>query len=395
MPPAPSRLLVIAIDRLPAWILPPYGATWVAMPTLTALSGRGLVFDRVLATTDDAQATLSDLIGGLAGAHVVTDAPWLMTATQADGVALPAAMQIVEAVPKAAVEAEPEATSLARLCAAAADAVARGSQRIVVHAAALGIAWDAPEDFVAAYQDPDDPPPPPGAAVPDFVATADTDPDLLVGIRHVFAAQLTLLDRCLAALLDAAGDGPWTVLVVGLRGIGLGLHGRVGAGDMPPYGELIHLPAILVDARGRMAAQRFGGLVTPADLAATVRELVEGSAMADVPREPWQGVSLARLLDEWSPAGRDRVVTTTRGGAAIVTRGWQAIAPAAPTADATAAPAVRLYAKPDDFFELCDVADRCPHEVEELGSLLAAVAAGDLSLAWTIPLSPAAEQGQG
>jgi len=73
MPPIPSRLLVVAIDRLPAWILPPYGATWVAMPTLTALAGRGLVFERFLATTDDAQTTFGDLVGGLAAAHVVTD----------------------------------------------------------------------------------------------------------------------------------------------------------------------------------------------------------------------------------------------------------------------------------------------------------------------------------
>lgn len=392
MPPTPSRLLVIAIDRLPAWILPPYGATWVAMPTLTALAGRGLVFERVLAMTDDARTTLDDLIGGLAGAHVVTDDPRFMAVSRTDAMPAPVAVQVVEAKPKAAAEAEPEATSLARLFAAAADAAARGAQRIVVHATSLGIAWDAPEDFVAAYQDPDDPPPPPGAAVPDFVATADVDPDLLVGIRHVFAAQLTLLDRCLAALLDAAGDGPWTVLVVGLRGIGLGLHGRVGAGDMPPYGELIHLPAILVDAEGRMAAQRFGGLVTPADLAATVRELIEGGATAGGSCEPWQAVSLAKLFDDWSPAGRDRVVTTTRGGTAIVTRGWQAIAP---TADATAVPGVRLYAKPDDFFELCDVADRCSQEVEEFTTLLAAVAAGDLPCAWKTPLSPAAEQGHG
>jgi hypothetical protein len=56
---------------------------------------------------------------------------------------------------------------------------------------------------------------------------------------------------------------------------------------------------------------------------------------------------------------------------------------------------MRLYAKPDDFFELCDVADRCPEVVDELAVLLAAVAAGDLPRAATAPLSPAAEQGHG
>ena len=394
MPPIPSRLLVIAIDRLPAWILPPYGATWVAMPTLTALAGRGLVFDRLYATTDDARETLVDLIGGLNDATLVTDDPRLAAAGSMAGIQAHAAVRVVEAMPKATAEAEPEATTLARLFAAAADAVGRGSQRLVVHASGLGVTWDAPEDFVAAYQDPDDPPPPPGAAVPDFVAGADVDPDRLVGIRHVFAAQLTLLDRCLAGLLEAAGDGPWAVLVVGLRGIGLGLHRRVGPGDMPPYGELVHLPAILVDAEGRMAAQRFAGLTTPADVGATLRELAGDAAPAEQPREPWQGRSLTPLLTDWSSPGRDRVVATTRGGDAIVTRGWQAIAPREPTDASGTAACVRLYAKPDDFFELCDVADRCPQEVEELGGLLATLAAGDLRQAWTAPLSPGVELGQ-
>ena len=394
MPPIPSRLLVIAIDRLPAWILPPYGATWVAMPTLTALAGRGLVFDRLYATTDDAQGTLVDLIGGLEDAALVTDDPRLAIAGPMDGLQAHATVQVVEALPKATAEAEPEATTLARLFAAAADAVARGSRHLIVHASALGIAWDAPEDFLAAYQDPDDPPPPPGAAVPDLVAGADTDPDLLVGIRHVFAAQLTLLDRCLAGLLGAAGDGPWTVLVVGLRGMGLGLHRRVGAGDMPPYSELIHLPAILVDADGRMAAQRFAGLATPADLGATLLEMLGNAAAAELPHEPWQGRSLAPLLAAWSSQGRDRVIATTRGGDAIVTSGWQAVAPREP-ADASAASSVRLYAKPDDFYELCDVADRCPQEVDELAGLLAMLAAGDTRQAWATPLSPAVERGHG
>lgn len=393
MPPTESRLFVIAIDRLPAWILPPYGATWVAMPALTALAGRGVVFDGLHATTDDARATWADIIGGIEVSDVVTDAAWLGAAGGPDGGRVPANVRVVEAVPKANAEAEPEATNLARLFAAAADTVARGARRIAVLATSLGVAWDAPEDFVAAYHDPDDPPPPPGAAVPDFVATADTDPDLLVGIRHVFAAQLTLLDRCIAALLDAGGDEPATVLVVGLRGIGLGLHGRVGPGDMPPYGELVHVPAILVDAGGRMAAQRFGGLITPADLRATLRDLVLPAADAAGPGEPWHGGSVAKLFDDWSMSGRDRVVVTTRGGDAIVTPGWQAITPAAePGADASG---VRLYAKPDDFFERCDVADRCPHEAEEFAGLLSAVAAGDRSRAWKGPLSQAAEQGQG
>ena len=47
------------------------------------------------------------------------------------------------------------------------------------------------------------------------------------------------------------------------------------------------------------------------------------------------------------------------------------------------------FAKPDDAFELNDVADRCPAVTEEL----AALAGADPSQAWTVPLSNAARNG--
>ena len=397
MPSDTPRVLVVAVDRLPAWIVPAYGATWVAMPGLTALAGRGLVFDRVIATTDDQRRTLADIIGGLPDAAVVTDDPQLTAA----GLPQRADLRLVAAAPKAEAEVDPEATNLGRLFAAAAEAMAGDAGSVVVHATALGVAWDAPEELVEAYQDPDDPPPPPGAAVPELTVTADTDPDLLVGIRHVFAAQLTLLDRCLAALLEATGDESWTVLVVGLRGIGLGLHGRVGSGDMPPFSELVHVPAVLVDPRERMAAQRFGGLVTPADLGFTLAE--RGATLAEpagegervaAASEPGHGRSLAALLTDWSAVGRDRVICASRGGVAVVTACWHAVAARPADAAAETTPPLRLFAKPDDFFELCDVANRCPAEAEELGGLVSAAAAGDLAHAWSAPLSQATEFGR-
>lgn len=391
MPVETPRVLVVAVDRFPAWIVPAYGATWVAMPGLTSLAGRGLVFERVIATTDDQRRMLAGIVGGLHDAVVVTDDPRLAAAELSPR----ADLRLVAAAVKTEAEVDPEATNLGRLFAAAADVVAGGARCVVVHATALGVAWDAPEGLVEAYQDPDDPPPPPGAAVPELTVTADTDPDLLVGIRHVFAAQLTLFDRCLEALLESAGDESWTVLVVGLRGFGLGLHGRVGVGDMPPFSELVHVPAVLVDAHGRMAAQRFGGLVTHADLGSTLAELAGASGRQAAAVGPSCGRGLASLLTDWSAVGRDRVICTVRGGIAVVTAGWQAVVARPVDAGAAMAPDLRLFAKPDDFFELCDVANRCPVEADELGGLAAAAAAGDLAHAWSGPLSPRSEFGPG
>ena len=75
--------------------------------------------------------------------------------------------------------------------------------------------------------------------MPNLSVAADTDPDLVVGIRQVFAGQLTLLDRCLGELFEAAAaGGRWAVLVVGLRGMPLGLHGIVGCEPGNPPGGL-------------------------------------------------------------------------------------------------------------------------------------------------------------
>lgn len=385
---APAGLLVVAIDRLPAWILPAYGATWVAMPRLTALAARGVVLDRVVATTDDPAATLADLLGGAGDVPPVVAAAaangWRTALVTDDASATIATADVtrVAAAPRAVPEREAEATCLARLAAAAEGVVAGGAHRVVVvHAASLGTCWDAPADLREAYADPDDPPPPAGADVPDVAVAAGTDPDLLVGIRHAYAGQLTLLDARLGAVIDAAVAAGWSVVVAGLRGLALGLHGRVGPGGAAPLGELLHVPVVVARAADVMAGQRHGGIVLPADVGATLVELLAGRAAAPDPRAPWRGRSLAGLLGAWAASPRDRAVAVTRGGAAVATPAWHCV---------TEGDRVRLFAKPDDYFELCDVADRCPEVAEELGRLAAAAAGGDVATAWHATLSEAA-----
>jgi len=388
-PPA-SGLLVVAVDRLPAWIVPAYGATWVAMPALDALAARGMVFDRVITTTDDAGATLRDLLGA-DGAEVVRAAAargWPAALVTDDATATVAGADTIRvaAGPKAAPEHDADATCLARLFTAAHDVVAAGGHRLViVHATSLGTCWDAPAEFRDAYVDADDPPPPPGAEVPDFDVAADADPDLLVGIRQAYAGQLTLIDRCLGRVIAAAEAAGWTVLVTGLRGLALGLHGHVGQGGAAPFGELVHVPAIIADPAGGMAGQRFGGLVVPADLGATLAEIV-GGAVPKAGDAPWHGMSVAGLFAAWIAPRRDRVVAVARGGVAIATPAWHCVAERS---------RVRLFAKPDDYFELCDVADRCPDVVDELAAVAAATAAGDGSRAWRATLSEPAVSGTG
>lgn len=399
----PPRLLLVTVDRLPAWILPAWGSTWVSAPALDALAGRGLVFDRLIASSVDPRQTVDALAGALVAAAartgiragVVTDDPTVAARFAPEGNGDGVSVTVVPAQGKSRLARRAEETNLGRLFAAARGLVAGGEESIVwVHAGSMGLAWDAPESFREPYLDPDDPPPPAGVVVPSLRIDADTDPDLVMGHRQRLAAQVSLLDRCLGELLAAMPTGlapteAWTICVAGVRGLPLGLHGLVGLPDEAeaemPFGESLHLPAILVDGRGRMAGQRYPGLVIPADLGETLREIVgllEPLPAADVaPARP-----MADLLDTWTHDDRDRVIAVTTAATAVVTPHWLYLE----STGADGEPRRRLHAKPDDFFEVADVGSRCPEVVAALGEIAVAARAQD-PRAWTAPLGAAGE----
>jgi len=390
------RLLLVTVDRLPAWILPAWGSTWVSAPGFDRLAAEGLVLDRVTATSLDPGLTLDGIAGGLvadaraAGLAplLVTDDPTLRPPADGETVVVPVTVPARRA-------RDAGRTVLGRLFAATLSAIGTGHRLVWVHATSLGRVWDAPEDFDAPYVDEDDPTPPAGVAPPALAVDGDTDPDLVVGWRQRFAGQVSLLDRLVAALVEGLPDGeePWGVCLAGIRGLPLGLHGSLGvppsADEEPPFAESIHLPVILVDPWRRMAGQRYPGLVIPADVGATIRDLLRLDPAP--PASPAPGRSLAGLLAEWRHAPRDRVVCVAAGGVAVVTRSWRWVSP---TVAEGACGAGRLHAEPDDFFERCDVADRCADVAAGLGRIGAVARGGAVDLAWTMPLEES-ESGAG
>ena len=409
----PPGLLVVTIDCLPAWMLSAWGATWVATPSLDTLAARGLVLDRLITPSLDPRSSIDDLFGGFGKGSlfdIAAAAGW-RTAILSDDQAIPdrvalasACGQSVEVWEVPAIAARSLAvsdseTNLARLFSQAREVVVAGQHQLVwCHAGSLGVSWDAPDSFRNAYIDAEDPSPPAGDGVPCFTVDASTDPDLVMGFRQVFAGQLTLLDRWLGRLLEAvtslaAGGKNWGVLVMGVRGLPLGLHGTVGCSSTRsdvaekkqwlglPYGERVHVPAVFVDPVGWMACQRYGGLVMPADLGATLQNLIGATRQGS----SQMGRSLTTLLESSDVPARDRVVVMAQDGAALITPGWHLL-----LERPEAAQPARLFVKPDDFFELSDVANRCPGIAEELQAALQSAWQGDVERLWQMPLSPEA-----
>jgi hypothetical protein len=83
------------------------------------------------------------------------------------------------------------------------------------------------------------------------------------------------------------------------------------------------------------------------------------------------------------------VIVAGADGAAIVTPEWHGLLePGAAPGDVNRGHErrIRLFAKPDDFFELADVANRCADVAGPLSDLLERAYGGDREAVWLTPL---------
>ena len=119
----------------------------------------------------------------------------------------------------------------------------------------------------------------------------------------------------------------------------------------------------------------------PADLGATLQNLIGATRQGS----SQMGRSLTTLLESSDVPARDRVVVMAQDGAALITPGWHLL-----LERPEAAQPARLFVKPDDFFELSDVANRCPGIAEEMQAALQSAWQGDVERVWQMPLSPEA-----
>jgi hypothetical protein len=239
-------------------------------------------------------------------------------------------------------------TQLAALIGKAAELASQGdaSNALWMHSRGMVGPWDAPVELRNQYADEEDPTPPTFTAPPEQMLPDDYDPDLLLGIAHAYAGQVSLLDACLGVLLDTLDEHPRKAslefMLVGMRGYPLGEHHRVGLCDAPLYRELVHVPLMIYRPGSAAKVGRSGRLLTH----------------ADVP---------SLLLGE-RPVGpeRDHLLFTSQHDRAIRTPAW--CLRESGTLDH---PRRELYVKPDDLWEVNDVADRCPEIVAGLAEALA------------------------
>ncbi|HUY87773.1 MAG TPA: sulfatase-like hydrolase/transferase [Pirellulales bacterium] len=391
--------IILAVDRLHARYLGCYGNTWIATPEFNRLAAESFLFEQALIDTPhlaeiydsfwlgshvlerrgsraSAGPSLAELLGQAGVATtLISDEPEISRHALAgqfgEVIRLDEAEQ-AGAVP-ASCAADAAETRLAGFFAVASDwlASAREPFCLWLHAQSLGAVWDAPLEFRRQYADEDEPAPPDFASVPSRELPADFDPDELLGICQAYAGQASVLDSSLGGFLEAVRGSPnaaeTLLAVTSTRGFPLGEHRRIGAANEALYGELVHAAWLLRLPNATGAMDRSQALVQPPDLFAT---LVDWWGIAR-PAPPAFGQSLLPLVRGERETLRDRACLARGDGQrAIRTPAWYLRLPA-PTADAAQPPRAELFAKPDDRWEVNDVADRCAETAEALQLALA------------------------
>jgi arylsulfatase A-like enzyme len=196
-------------------------------------------------------------------------------------------------------------------------------------------------------------------------ATLDPDDDeQFLSLYSSYAAAVTYLDVAVGELLktlDEMGEAgsDVTVLFTSDHGFPLGEHGVAGVEKSQPYEELVHLPLILRLPHRTRAGARVAVLTQSADLGPTIAGLF-GANLAGA-----TGVDLVPILKRKVELKRESLRLAAPVGAALRTPGWSLLLP--PDAPP------QLFVKPDDAWEVNDVAGHNPERVESMEQTLRAL----------------------
>ncbi|MGF1582244.1 MAG: sulfatase-like hydrolase/transferase [Gemmataceae bacterium] len=189
------------------------------------------------------------------------------------------------------------------------------------------------------------------------------DSELAARLDFSYASAVEHLDRSLGALIGALEEQGMldeiTLVLTAQQGVAVGEHGYVGASAPMLYEELIHIPLLVRLPSAEQAGTRILGFTQPIDLFPTLLEFFELS------HDSGQGRSLVPLIQ-----GRTQTIREYLVSHSFVENGhlWTIRTPSRcvlirETEESTI-PTVQLYDKPDDRWEVNDLAQHFLEEVD-------------------------------
>jgi arylsulfatase A-like enzyme len=364
------NVVVLAAHGLHCRWLGPYGNEWVATPALDALAGEAVVFDRHFAD-DPAAAGVDSLLPPDVRRSLRALGVTLVLVDDSKGDHSSAAEwdQVVRTNP-ASVTTPGDA-----LLAAVETALSRAPADrwlLWIETDRLVPPWDfdfetyqhyaaAAGGFTGDHDSDDEPEPPAPTDQPAIGSVDPSDDRLWHQLRSSFGAAVTSFDTEVGALTrlfrERGFDQSAAWVVTSGYGWPVAEHGWVSPAGSRLHAELVHLPLLIRLPGGREGMRRVPTFTQSHDLAATIANLFEVMAPAHA-----GSVSLLPLLTG-QPLARDSVRSTSGSERAIRTADWAYLTP---TADQPA----RLYRRPDDQWEVNDLAPRHPDECDRLAALL-------------------------
>jgi hypothetical protein len=361
--------ICIVVEGLHAGMVGAYGNSWIRTAVLDDLASRSMVFDQAFVNTPGVEALYKhawagDFVRRASDAglqtYLVTDSLFVAEEAARTGFA---ERELLETSVEPVTAVDLSETDLARLFGAATQTLAQLREPFClwIHARALAGAWDAPLELRNQFAEEDDPVPPRIVTPPNHWLPDAFDPDEPLGIKHAYAGQITLLDQCLGAFLDAFEEHPASqrtqLTFLSSGGFPLGEHRRIGVCDSALYNETTQLAWMMrfPDSLGAMA--RSQALVQPADLPGTLSEWLGLRSPAE------RASSLLPLIRGEMETLRDCLLMIGPHDHAVRTRAWLLRQPITGAAE--------LYAKPSDRWEVSEVAKLMPEVVEGLQAVLA------------------------
>jgi arylsulfatase A-like enzyme len=333
------KIVVIEASALHLGFLGCYGNDWVATPNLDRLAAEGIVFDQHIADwPEPMRARQHPLITGRCiGAELHL---------------LPASHPLIHFH---------RATVIADL------ATWEPRQRPIQWHDGPSLAppwWKLPRDLLMAYAEEGSNQPVMADPPIGLVRLDDVDLDRL---QLTYASVVTYFDAKLGHFLDRLREQELfdhvLVCVTARCGFPLGEHGMVGLERAWLHEELVHVPLVIRLPGAEHAGLRVPALTQSVDLVTTFRDFL------GEPPEPAHGRSLLPLIRGEIEQIRPYAVSGQRVGGSgewLLRTPRRALLFPVQVPDADPPRRPQVYVKPDDRWEVNDIAARCEEEVQQL-----------------------------
>ncbi len=247
--------------------------------------------------------------------------------------------------------AEIEETAIARFFSTAIEQSLQvaDNELLILHSHGLFQAWDAPYRYRLSLTGDDDPPPPLEVSLEAIARLEGDASDRLLGWQQAYAAQLLVVDHCLELFLRTLesqfeGGSLPLICVTAPRSFPVGEHQRFGAPESCLYDDALHVPLFLLLPDAAYANIRSQNLVYAHHWTDWARAWFN--------HEPWPRVPVLPNRKQEILLSRNQ-----QGDIALRTHSWKLLTDTQPP---------KLFAKPDDRWEMNDVANRCHDVVEAL-----------------------------